>query len=155
LVERRVLERTAAQLLAGHGGLIRFHHLVEDASGLDGGPARARRAVYVSGDAEQALDGVEEPRLAAHREIEARGAVRDDIEPRRLLLLHDAGDGVQVLLAEARVAEGILEGAAPQHFGEPRRPRPGAGDGGGQRELARGVEHSGSSRRVGYTNSAG
>ena len=92
-------------------------------------------------DAEEPLDRVEEPGLAAHREVEPRVAVGDDVEAGLLLLPDDAAHGVQVLLAEARVAERFLEGPPPQHLGEPRRPRPGAGDGRRQREIARRVEH--------------
>src|SRR5206468_9890930 len=68
-------------------------------------------------------------------------AVGDDVEPRHLLLLHDAAHRVHVLLAEARVAKRFLEWPPPQHLSEPRRPRPGAGDGRGQGEIARGIEH--------------
>ena len=55
-------------------------------------------------DAAQPLDRVEEPRLAADREIEAAVAVGDDVEPGGLLGVDDGGDGVEILLAEQRVA---------------------------------------------------
>ena len=63
-------------------------------------------------DAGDALDRIEEPGLAADREIEAAVAVGDDIEAGGLLLGDDAGDGVEVLLAEQRIAQRRLERAA-------------------------------------------
>jgi len=48
-------------------------------------------------DAAQPFDGIEEPRLAAHGEIEAAVAVGHDIEPRGFLLGDDAGDRVEIL----------------------------------------------------------
>src|SRR5262249_19832590 len=116
----RVVERSAAQPLARDDGLPRLHHLVEDASRLDGAPEVGRDAVDVPGDAEQALERIEEPRLAAHRQVEARVAVGHDGEAGLRLLPDDAADRVEILLAEARIAEGVLERAAVQHLGEPR-----------------------------------
>ena len=51
-------------------------------------------------DAAETFDHIEEPGLAAHRQIEAAVAVRHDVEPRRFLLGDDAGDRVEILLAE-------------------------------------------------------
>src|SRR5206468_4837696 len=101
---------------ASDGRLIGLHHLVEDLARTDRLPAGARHAVHVARDAEEPLDRVEEPGLAAHREVEPRVAVGDDVEAGLLLLPDDAAHGVQVLLAEARVAERLLEGPTPQHL---------------------------------------
>ena len=60
-------------------------------------------------DAAEPLDRVEEPRLAADREVEAAVAVGDDVEPGGLLRIDDRGDRVEVLLAKQRVAERRLE----------------------------------------------
>ena len=60
-------------------------------------------------DAAQPLDRVEEPRLAADREVEAAVAVGDDVEPGGLLRVDDRRDGVEILLAKQRVAERRLE----------------------------------------------
>jgi hypothetical protein len=55
---------------------------------------------------------VEDPGLAPDREVEAGIAIGQDVEPGHGLLREDAGDGVEVLLAEERVPHGDLEGAA-------------------------------------------
>ncbi len=141
LEERRVLQRPAAERLAHHRGLVGLHHLVEDVPGAQRAPAPAGRTVLRPRDAAQALDHVVEPRLAAHREIEARVAVGDQVEASQLLLAHQARHRVQVLLTEARIAQCVLEGPTAQLLGEPVRARVGAGDGGGQDQVAGGVEH--------------
>ena len=51
-------------------------------------------------DAAETLDRIEEPGLAAHGQIEAAVAVRHDVEPGGFLLGDDAGDRVEILLAE-------------------------------------------------------
>src|SRR5262245_5289705 len=95
----------------------------------------------MTGDAGQALDHVEEPRLAPHGEIEARVAVGDDVEPGHLLLARETRHSVEVLLAEARVTKRVLEAAAAQLFREPVGPRVGPGDRRRQDQVAGGVQH--------------
>ena len=92
-------------------------------------------------DAAEALDRVEEPRLAADGQIEPAVAVGDDIEPRGLLGVDHAGDRVEVLLAEDRLAHGRLERPAVQALREPERPRIRAGDGGRQHQIASDSQH--------------
>src|SRR5262245_25034109 len=82
--------------------------------------------------ATQTLDRIEEPGLAAHGEIEATITVRHDVEPCCLLFGDDAGDRVKVLLAEQRIAERRLEGAARQAAVKPNGARVGTCNGGGQ-----------------------
>ena len=94
-------------------------------------------------DAAETLDRIEEPGLAADGQIEAAVAVGHDIEPGGFLLGDDAGDRVEILLAEQRIAERGLERSAVQAAVEPERPRVGAGDGGGQDHVARDGEHGG------------
>ena len=60
-------------------------------------------------DAAQPLDRIEEPGLAADREVEAAVAVGHDVEPGGLLRIDDRGDRVEILLAEQRVAQRRLE----------------------------------------------
>ena len=62
-------------------------------------------------DAAQPLDRVEEPRLAADDKIEAAVTVGDDVKPGGLLRVDDRRDGIEILLAEERVAERGLERA--------------------------------------------
>ena len=87
------------------------------------------------------FDGIEEPRLAAHGEIEAAVAVGHDIEPGGFLLGDDAGDRVEILLAEQGIAQRRLERPPGQAAVEPERARVGAGDGGGQDHVACDGEH--------------
>ena len=141
LEEGRVLQPAARDRLADHRRLIGLHHLIENVTGPERAPAAARRTVDVAGDAAQTLDHVEEPRLAAHGEIEARVAVGDDVEPRHLLLSNQTRHRVQVLFAEARVPEGVLEAAAAQLLGEPVGARIRARDRGGQNRVSRRVQH--------------
>jgi hypothetical protein len=124
-----------------HGRLEGLHHLAQDVAGRQPPPAARRRAVDVAGDAAQPLDHVEEPRLAADGEVEARVAVGDDVQAGHLLLAHEAGHRVEVLLAEARIPERVLEAPPSQLLGEPLGPRVGAGDGRRQDEITRGVQH--------------
>ena len=51
-------------------------------------------------DAAEPLDRIEEPGLAADGQIEAAVAVGHDIEPGGFLFGDDAGDRVEILLAE-------------------------------------------------------
>ena len=92
-------------------------------------------------DAAETFDGIEEPRLAADGEIEAAVAVGHDIEPGGFLLGDDAGDRIEILFAEQRIAQRRLERPAVEAAVEPERPRVGAGDGGGQDHVARDGEH--------------
>ncbi|PYQ00951.1 MAG: hypothetical protein DMF83_26865 [Acidobacteria bacterium] len=121
--------------------MVRLHHLAQDVARRQPAPAAGRRAVHVAGDAAQPLDDVEEPRLAADGEVEARVAVGDDVEPRHLLLADETRHRVEVLLAEARVTERVLEAAPAQFLDEPLRPRIGAGDRRRQHEVAGGAQH--------------
>ncbi len=97
----------------------------------------------MAADAAETFDRIEEPGLAAHGQIEAAVAVGHDIEPGGFLLGDDAGDRVEILLAEQRIAERGLERSAGQAAVEPKRSRVGAGDGGGQNHVARDSEHGG------------
>src|SRR5207247_6480622 len=80
--------------------------------------------------------------LASHRQIEAAVAVRHDVEARGLLGIDDGGHGIEILLAEHRVAEGSLEGPAGQIRVVPERAGIGAGNGRRQDEVARHAQHS-------------
>jgi len=97
----------------------------------------------VAADAAEAFDWIEEPGLAANGQVEAAVAVRHDIEPCGLLLGDDTGNRVKILFAEERIAERGLERSAGQAAVEPKRSRVGAGDGGGQDQVARDSEHGG------------
>ena len=77
-------------------------------------------------DAAEPLDRIEEPGLAADGEVEAAVAVGHDVEPGGFLLGDDAGDRVEILFAEQRVAQRGLERPAVQAAVEPQRPRVGA-----------------------------
>jgi len=92
-------------------------------------------------DAAEPLDGIEEPGLAAHRQVEAAVAVRHDVESRGFLGIDDGGHGVEILLAEHRVAEGGLERSAGQIRVVPERAGIRAGDGGRQDQVARHAQH--------------
>ena len=93
-------------------------------------------------DAPEPLDGVEEPGLATHRQVEAAVAVRDDVEPRRFLGIDDGGHRVEILLAEHRVAERGLERPAGQVRVVPERAGIRAGDGGRQHQVACHAQHA-------------
>ena len=112
-----------------------------DCSGWDVLRGLAARGIAVAADAAEALDGIKKPGLAAHGEIEATVAVGHDVEACGFLLGDDAGNGVQILFAEQGIAERRLEGAAGQAPVKPKRPRVGAGDGGGQHHIARDRQH--------------
>src|SRR5262249_33972676 len=135
--------RTGRDPLAQDRRLPRLLHFVEDVAGPERAPAARRGAIDVAGDATQPLERIEEPRAAADGEIEARVAVADDVEPGPLLLAHQTRRRVEVLLAERRVAQRVLEAAAAQSFGEPGGTRIGAGDRRRQNEITRGIEHGG------------
>ncbi len=124
LPERGVFQRAARELLAHDARLIGLLHLPQD---LARAQAVARhpapRGVAVAADAAEAFDWIKEPGLAAHGQIEAAVAVRDDIEPCGFLLGDDAGDRVEILLAEQGIAERGLERPAGQAAVEPMRPR--------------------------------
>src|SRR5262249_58145560 len=117
--------------------------LLENVTRSQRAPAAGGGAIDVAGDAAQPLERIEEPRAAAHGEIEARVAVADDVETGALLLAYQTRRRVEVLLAERRVAQRILEAAAAQSFGEPGGTRIGAGDRRRQNEITRGIEHGG------------
>jgi hypothetical protein len=110
LPERGVLEGTAREPVLHHRRLIGLLHLPEDLAraqvvALHPAPG----GVLMSLDAAEPLDGIEEPGFAAHRQVEAAVAVRHDVEARGLLGIDDGGHGVEILLAEHRVAKGGLE----------------------------------------------
>src|SRR5262249_5894505 len=112
-----------------HRGLIRFLHLPEDLPRAQAVPLHpATRRVAVAFEAAESLDRVEEPRLATDGEVEAAVAVGHDVEAGGLLRIDDARDGVEILLAEHRIAERRLERAAVEALVEPERARVGAGD---------------------------
>ena len=54
----------------------------------------------MAGDAAQALYRIEEPALAADREVETAVAVGDDVEASGLLRVDNRSYGVEVLLAK-------------------------------------------------------
>src|SRR5215831_10383891 len=95
----------------------------------------------MAGETAQPLDRIEEPRLAAHGEVEATIAVGHDVETRCLLGIDDAGDGVHVLLAKQRITQRRFEGAAAQVFGEPEGPGIGPGDGRRHHEVVGDFQH--------------
>src|SRR5439155_14417076 len=113
LPQGRVFERAAAEFLFDDRRLVGLLHLPQDPAGAYIVPRHpALRGAPVTVDAAQPLDRVEEPRLAADDEVEAAVAVCDDVEPGGLLCVDDRRDGVEVLLAKERVAQGRLERAA-------------------------------------------
>ena len=85
----------------------------------------------MAANATETLDGIKEPGLAAHGQIEAAVTVRHDIEPRCFLFGDDTGDRVKILLAKQRIAERGLELSAGQAAVKPERSRVRTGDGGG------------------------
>ena len=116
-----------------HAGLIGLLHLPQDLARAQAVPAHpAARGVAMAVDAAEALDRIEEPRLAADREVEPAVAVGDDVEPGRLLRIDDRGDRIEILLAKQRFAERRLERPAVQAAVEPQRTRIGPGDRGRQ-----------------------
>src|SRR5262249_56580935 len=122
--EAGVLEGSARELAADHAGLIGLLYFPEDAAGPEPVSRHpAARGMAMAFDAAEPLDRIEEPGLATDRQVEARVAVGDDVEPGRLLRVDDARDRVQILLAEDRVAERRLERSPAQALGEPEGPR--------------------------------
>jgi hypothetical protein len=118
--ELGIFERAARQLPAHHARLIRLLDLPQDlarAQVMAGHPAA--RGVAMALDPAEALDRIEEPRLAAHRQVEAAVAVGHDVEPGRFLFGDDAGDRVEVLLAEQRIAQRRPERSPVQAAVEP------------------------------------
>ena len=114
LPQRGVFE-AAGQLLINDRRLVGLLHLPQDLAGPDVVPRHpALRGAAVALDAAQPLDRIEEPRLAADREIEAAVAVGDDVEPGGLLRIDDRRDGVEILLAEQGVAERRLDDGPPR-----------------------------------------
>jgi len=99
-------------------------------------------------DAAEPLDRIEEPRLAADREIEAAVAVRHDVEPGGFLFGDNAGNRVEVLLAEQRVAKRGSKRAAVEAAVEPQRAWVRARDGGRHDHVARDGEHGASLMRL-------
>jgi hypothetical protein len=76
-------------------------HFPQDATRAQAVPLHpAARGVTVAVHAAEPFDRIEEPRLAAHRQIEPAVAVGYDVEASRLLSVDDACDGVQILLTE-------------------------------------------------------
>jgi hypothetical protein len=120
LPQRGVFERPARQFLGDDRRLVGLLHLPQDMAGSEPvtpHPSLRGRAVAV--DAAQPLDRIEEPRLAADREIEAAVAVGDDVEPGRLLRVDDRGNRVEILLAKQRVPQSRLERTAVEARVEP------------------------------------
>src|ERR1700680_198518 len=97
--------------------------------------------VAVAVNAAEPLDRIEEPRLAADREVEAAVAVGDDVEPGSLLRIDDRGDRIEILLAKQRVAECRLERPSGEARIEPQGPRIRPGDRGRQDHVAGGLQH--------------
>src|SRR5262249_51432855 len=136
------LQGTAAQAFSNHRRLVRFLHFPQDAARTQVMALHpAARRVAVAGETAQPLDWIEEPRLAAHGEVEATIAVGDDVETRCLLGIDDAGDRVHVLLAKQRITQGRFEGAATEAFGEPEGPGIGPGDGCRHHEVVGDFQH--------------
>src|SRR5580704_4122672 len=106
-------------------------------------------------NAAQPLDRVEEPRLAADREVEAAVAVGDNVESRRLLRIDDRRDGVEILLAKQRVAERRFERAAAEVRVVPQGPRIRSGDRGRQYHVSGGLQHCRTSFSSSYPRKAG
>src|SRR6516225_621870 len=103
LPQRGIFQRTARKPLAHYARLIGLLHLPQylaRAQSVTRHPAP--RSIAVTTDPTEALDCIKEPRLAAHREIEAAIAIRYDVEPGCFRFADDAGDRVEVLLAEHR-----------------------------------------------------
>ena len=104
-------------------------------------PLVARRQRLLGRDAREALDGICDPRSPAEIGVEVIVAVREDVEPRPLLIRDDGRHRIRELLPEARVGERLRRGTPPEAAGEPERPRPRAGHRRGQRNAVGGGEH--------------
>jgi hypothetical protein len=142
LPDRGVFERAAAQPVGDDARLIGFLHLPQDLAGAQPVPLHpAARGVAMAGNAAHPLDRIEKPRLAADREIEAAVAVGHDVEPGGFLRVDDRGDGIEILLAEQRIAEHLLERAALEAGVVPERARIRPGDRGRQDHVACGGQH--------------
>ena len=112
--------------------------------GANGEVARpAGRQVSPPFDAAQPLEWVEDPGLAPNGEVEAGITIGQNVEPGHRLLREDAGDSVEVLLTEERVAHGDLEGAGLQILRVPVGLRVRTGDGRREHEVLRDGEHGG------------
>ena|SRR5271155_3175128 len=99
------IRAAAGQLLFDDCRLVGLLHLPQDLAGADVVPRHpALRRAAVAMNAAQSLDRIEEPRLAADREIEATIAIGQNVEPGGLLRVNDRRDGVEILFAEQRVA---------------------------------------------------
>src|SRR2546428_10387340 len=117
-------------------------HLPGDATRPQAVPLHpAAGGVPVAFDAAEALDRIEEPRLAADGQVEPTVTVGHDVEARGLLGVDDARDRVQVLLAKERISERRLERAAAQALVEPKRAGIRPGDGRPQQQIARDTQH--------------
>src|SRR5271165_100858 len=92
-------------------------------------------------DAAEPLNRIKEPRLAADDQVEAAVAVGDDVKSGGLLRVDDRRDGVEILLAEQRVAQCSLERPAVEAAVEPQRARVGPGDRRRQHHVAGGFQH--------------
>ncbi len=91
--------------------------------------------------AAEAFDRVEEPGFAAYGEVKAAVAVGHDVQARCLLRVDDGGNGVEVLLAEQRLAQRRFERPPAQAHVEPQRARIGAGDRGWQYQITGCFQH--------------
>ena len=135
------------QLFGDDARLVGLLHLPQDLAGPQPVALHpAARGVAVAVDAAQPLDRIEEPGLAADREVEAAVAVGDDVEPGRLLRVDHRGDRVDVLLAEQRVAHHRLERATLQAGVVPQGARIRPGDRGRHHHVAGGGQHSSAPR---------
>ena len=92
-------------------------------------------------EAGPALQRVVVPGAARHVLVAVEVAVRDEVEPRALLVADDDGHRVLEFLAEADVQHAGVERLAPHADVEPAGPRPGAGDGAWQGEVGGRGEH--------------
>jgi hypothetical protein len=68
----------------------------------------------------EALHDVADPRAPTRIVVEARVAVRDNIETHALLIANEGRDLVKVLLAEEAIDHRGAQGPAGDFFGEPR-----------------------------------
>ena len=142
LPEVRVVQGSARDLphAAWHHPAL---HDLEDDVALARPPVSAWRPIVIG--ARQPLEppgGILEPAHSPDIGIEPGVAVGDDVQPGSLLVTEIRADGVRVLLAEARVAQGIAERSAPQGLRVPRGPGERARDGGRQLQVLGDLEHA-------------
>ena len=142
LPEVRVVQGSARDLphAAWHHPAL---HDLEDDVALARPPVSSWRPIVIG--ARQPLEppgGILEPAHPPDIGIEPGVAVGDDVQPGSLLVTEIRADGVRVLLAEARVAQGIAERSAPQGLRVPRGPGERARDGGRQLQVLGDLEHA-------------